>query len=363
MGATDFGVRAALRRAVQEAVRQRPYGGGRPVMTIELNTMLRNPGRRAAEAFARARAAGDPMAEQYTTGLIREMEDPRTRAAFAAALDEVAGLPMPRDAYRAPTVRDPLSSAGSYDGNLAPNLRISLPADVDMDKARRLNAVLGRELDQAAMAFSTRRDASLFDPPGPDSMRAYGIHAASDGPLSPDVARDVMRGLPDNALSTWRSGPRSYVMDVHPSYGADGPVPPDLGAVKSAAQEAFGRRGLPYQVQGADIDLPRSDYVEAEDYAGRMAPPDARGAGGSAADLGGGLARDPAGPGLQYPRTAEGFRMLRARLDARWQAFADEIARRHGEGAAVALLTALGGGGALAASQRARADAPTLSAA
>lgn len=227
--------------------------------TIESNTLLNEEGKEANDEFELIKGLDLPWAKKLVTKFERIQ-----REVFKEIVSEkVANQLIKAIVGRAANVtRIDSSSSGTYEGKVSPNMRIpmfyrnsqNIPFKLEKSEINVLLAILGKELDQAAMA------ASLFTPVD-GKGDTFRILLPNRTVLKEEIsAFDTAVGYPIN----FYQAANGSVLEINVG-GYE--KKPTLNEVKSAIVTVFGDVKAKYIESGYDSTYITKDKVEyAQSY-------------------------------------------------------------------------------------------------
>jgi hypothetical protein len=228
------------------------------IQTMEMNTKLREDGKKFADALEESKKLAIP-------GNIKLAEQVLQRAAKSLTLrtadkaDKSIKLPSPLSklasvfgAANADITRIEFGR-GTFQGDVSPNVRI--PMDAIPEKYRpAFMSVLGKHFYQAAQA------ASRFKSVDPTQAQSHSIWM--HGKASMDGLEDLAQALTDEGHEANISQrPNGVLIDVHPKFTEQGPVPISPDTLDLIAEDILGK--------GNSSVIPReyqSIYLEKQEY-------------------------------------------------------------------------------------------------
>jgi hypothetical protein len=226
------------------------------IQTMEVNTRLREAGQQFADALDESKKRG-------VVGNIKLAEKVLLRAAKSLSLrtSNAEGKKFPSALSKLASVFGASNAdiariefgRGTFAGDISPNIRI--PMDVIPEKYREaFMAVLGKQFYQAAQA------ASKFTSVEPSQAKSYSIWMHRKGTM--DGLENLAKALTDEGHEANISQrPNGVLIDVHPKFTDNGPVPIDPIVLETIADNVLGT--------GNSSVIPReykSIYLEKQDY-------------------------------------------------------------------------------------------------
>lgn len=211
----------ALRRTTQE-FREAPKA------TVELGTKLTPTGLRAHELYKQAIAAGDEKTQKdYEKALVTAM--------YASARGQGHGWELLKKAITGdlsnksditrivqPTADDPFTHGGTYEDEMAPNIRVPLKG-MTPTQIQYFNAIAGKHLNQAAMAASQVLPVDPDQAPRPGYTRGHSVFVpTTDGMKKEDIRKFASEINRLGHSMSYTSYPNGYVFDINPQFGDDG---------------------------------------------------------------------------------------------------------------------------------------------
>lgn len=240
-----------------------------PKATIELGTKLTPTGLRAHELYKQAIASGDEKSQKdYEKALVTAMYASGRGKGHGWELLKKAitgDLSTQSDITRIvqPTADDPFSHGGTYEDEMAPNIRIPLKG-MTPQQIQYFNAIAGKHLNQAAMAASQILPVDPEQAPRPGYVRGHSVFV----PTVDGIKKEDIRGFASeiNRLGhsmSYTSYPNGYVFDINPQFTDDGVKGIDHDALANAYDATLrSTYGAP-KLFAHDY---RSEYQEKSDY-------------------------------------------------------------------------------------------------
>ncbi len=228
-------------RATTKAFREAPKA------TVEFGTLLTPSGKRGAELFESAKAAGDELTQkEYLKVLTSSM------------YDSARGKPTPwQNLIRvatnraesvtriySPTSQDPFAISGTFQGAAGPNIRIPF-RDMTPDQIAYANAVAGSGLKQKAMAAAEIRRLTPGEALPEGFVPTNSLKFDIDGPVPESLLVDITKELGEGYEVSAMRYPDSIVVDINPKFGDAGPEAPDIDNIDRAVdmlRERYGAR-------------------------------------------------------------------------------------------------------------------------
>ena len=228
------------------------------IQTMEMNTKLREDGKKFADALEESKKLAIP-------GNIKLAEQVLQRAAKSLTLrtadkvDKSIKLPSPLSklasvfgAANADITRIEFGR-GTFQGDVSPNVRI--PMDAIPEKYRpAFMSILGKHFYQAAQA------ASRFISVNPAQAQSHSIWM--HGKATMEGLEDLAQALTDEGHEANISQrPNGVLIDVHPKFTDQGPVPISPTILETLAEDVLGK--------GNSSVIPReyqSIYLEKQEY-------------------------------------------------------------------------------------------------
>jgi hypothetical protein len=230
-------------RATTKAFREAPKA------TVEFGTLLTPSGKRGAELFEEAKAAGDELTQkEYLKVLTSSM------------YDSARGKPTPwQNLVRvatnraesvtriySPTSQDPFAISGTFQGAAGPNIRIPF-RDMTPDQIAYANAVAGSGLKQKAMAAAEIRRLELNDPIPKGYVQTNSIKFDIDGPVPESLLVDITKELGKGFEVSAMRYPDGLMVDINPRFGDAGPEAATVEAIDRATdmlEERYKAKGV-----------------------------------------------------------------------------------------------------------------------
>jgi hypothetical protein len=221
--------------------------------TVESNTLLNKEGKEANDEFELIKDLDLPWAKKLVTKFERIQREAFEKIVSEKVVNQLIKAIVGRAAN---VTRIDSSSNGTYEGKVSPNMRIpmfyknsqNIPFKLDKSEINVLLAILGKELDQAAMA------ASLFTPvdgKGDTFRILIPNKTVSEEEIS---AFDRAVGYPINFFQAANGG----VLEINVG-GYD--TKPTLDVVKNAIMDVFGDVKAKYIESGYDSTYITKDKV------------------------------------------------------------------------------------------------------
>lgn len=305
-----------------------------PKATVEVGTLLTTKGKYAVDLVEAANAVGDEVTaanylEAITATLFNSGRSGFAKPGWRELVRAITGEARALTRIEAASGTGPYAVAGSFEGVLSPNIRVPLKDMTDPQIAV-FNAVVGKALNQAAMAASTVLPA---DPSGA-AREGYtpGISLfiqTTDG-LSKVQLETFAQALPEGHDISSHATPGGVVIDINPAFGDQGPVGITQSGVDTAALalEATGISATDVKQFAVDH---RSVYTEASEYDATIAAFDEEMRNGAAEELKalGVSAKDAAGiVGTRTPVTSKVLGKVRSAIRGRATTVAKRLSRR-----------------------------------
>jgi len=228
-----------------------------PIATIEINTAQTMAGARASDLVQMAVDQGDNVAvsafNKMVTGALYKASRGAT-SPFTPLISAVIGKKVKPSRIEVPTSDRPFDVAGTYKGEMSPNIRVPLQG-LSNDEINVVMAGMAKAWKQEGVP-ATRFTTVLPDTaPAEGSIRTYSVFIQTTDDLSGDNWLKFADALPvENEISI-RRVPNGYVLDIHPDY--EKKVGPTIDAVEEAVQSL---RGLGSKFDVIDRDVVGFSY-------------------------------------------------------------------------------------------------------
>jgi hypothetical protein len=216
-----------------------------PKATVEFGTLLTPSGKRGAELYEAARAAGDELTQrEYLKLLTAAMyESARGKPTSWQNLVRVA-TDRAESVTRiyAPTSSDPFAIAGTFQGAAGPNIRIPFK-NMTPDQIAYANAVAGSGLKQKAMAAAEIRRLNPGEALPEGYVATNSMKFDIDGPVPETLLVDITKELGEGFEVSAMRYPDGIVVDINPRFGDAGPEAPSIENIDRAVdmlQERYG---------------------------------------------------------------------------------------------------------------------------
>ena len=209
----------------------------------------------AQQAFKNNPVAAREFLETFTSVLYasgRGVTNP-----FNELVSAITGKKTTLTRLQAPTSESPFDVAGTYEGEVSPNVRVPMPENMSDEDIRVAMAVIGRAWKQAAMAHSNFQDKGKAE--GVDTHSVF-VETTDNLGATGRLFEDFSSALPDGHEVIIERWPNGYMLHVTPDFTDDGPVSLDVDSIIEEADKAFGSavKVAPTVFSG--------DYIEAVDY-------------------------------------------------------------------------------------------------
>lgn len=243
-------------RAFLSGMKAGPRG---PIATVEIYSVKTEVGRVLSEARERAGQFDDQVFEQeLVQAQVRGLEEAYNGKTFHKLAHAVTGRHTELTAAEIPSRTNPFDFSGTYEGNLTPNARIPLTGATD-EELGQMNAIIGKEWEQEAMAASEIRIVDWGSKPTPGFTRGASLFIAEPGADPRKIAIRVRAAVPAEHEFSIHATNRGYVVDVFPRFGPDGPV----GITKDQAALLADSLGQNTDAMAHDY---RSVYTTSDQY-------------------------------------------------------------------------------------------------
>ena len=209
----------------------------------------------AQEAFKNDPVAAREFLETFTSVLYasgRGVTNP-----FNELVSAVTGKKTTLTRLQSPTSESPFDIAGTYEGEVSPNVRVPMPANMADEDMRVVMAVIGRAWKQAAMAHSNFQDKGKAE-----GVDTHSVFVETTENLGTDGALfgQFSSALPDGHEVIIERWPNGYMLHVTPSFTDEGPVSLDAKTINTEATKTFG------DTVKVGPTIFSGDYIEADDY-------------------------------------------------------------------------------------------------
>jgi len=232
---TDPRLADALRKTTP-AFRQAPKA------TVEFGTLLTPHGRRGAEIFTAAKAAGDQLTQNeylklltssmYASGRGKPTLWENTVRVATGGSDKVTRIYSPK-------AEDPFAISGTFEGAAAPNIRVPLK-NMSPDQIAYFNAMAGQGLRQKAMAAAQIRRIKPDDTLAEGEVATSSIRFDWEGVVPEELVIGISRSLGEGFEVSVARYPDGLVVDVNPRFGDAGPEGPDADAIDAVEDFLIG---------------------------------------------------------------------------------------------------------------------------
>jgi hypothetical protein len=209
----------------------------------------------AQEAFKNNPVAAREFLETFTSVLYasgRGVTNP-----FNELVSAITGKKTTLTRLQAPTSESPFDIAGTYEGEVSPNVRVPMPANMADEDIQVVMAVIGRAWKQAAMAHSNFQDPAVSE-----GVETHSVFVETTENLGADGALfgQFSSALPDGHEVIIERWPNGYMLHVTPSFTDEGPVSLDVETIDTEATKTFG------DTTKLMSTIFSGDYIEAEAY-------------------------------------------------------------------------------------------------
>ena len=223
-----------------------------PIATIEINTVQTMAGARASDLLQMAVDQGDDVAvtafNKMVTGALYKASRGST-SPFTPLISAVVGKKVKPSRIEVPTSDRPFDVAGTYKGEMSPNIRVPLQG-LSNDEINVVMAGMAKAWKQEGVP-ATRFTTALPDSaPAEGSIRTYSVFVETTDDLSGDNWLKFADALPEVNEISVRRVPNGYVLDIHPDY--ENGVGPAIDDVEKAAQ-SLSELGSAFDVIDRDV--------------------------------------------------------------------------------------------------------------
>ena len=253
-----------------------------PKATVEVGTLLTTKGRHAADLVEAGLAVGDTLTEsKYYDAILSTLSKMSLKkfkqGSMLPVLRSIAGSTFNITRIQTGTKARPFDVAGWFEGRLSPNIRIPLQAlstenfladpetgELRWSEISVFNAVVGKALNQAAMATSEVLPVNAAEPARDGYISGTSVFVQDNSGLTPEQLKTFANALPEGFGLSSYTLPGGVVIDINPKYD---PATDSLVGIEGADLEpAIDALGLPDGVASLlDHDF-KSVYDEASEY-------------------------------------------------------------------------------------------------
>tara|TARA_R110002074_G_scaffold92179_4_gene201222 strand:+ start:454 stop:3375 length:2922 start_codon:yes stop_codon:yes gene_type:complete len=211
-----------------------------PIATIEVNTVQTMAGARASDLLQKAVDQGNDVAvrtfNKMVTGALYKASRGKT-SPFAPIISAVVGKRIKPSRIEVPTADRPFDVAGTYKGQMSPNIRVPLQG-LSNDDINVVMAGMAKAWKQEGVP-ATRFTTALADSaPAEGSIRTYSVFIKTTDDVGGDNWLKFADALPEVNEISVRRVPNGYVLDIHPDY--EKWVGPVSDAVEDAVFNSLG---------------------------------------------------------------------------------------------------------------------------
>ena len=162
-----------------------------------------------------------------------------------------------------PTADDPFTHGGTYEDEMAPNIRVPLKG-MTPKQIQYFNAIAGKHLKQAAMAASQVIPSDPDQIPRPGYVRGHSVFVpTTDGMKKEDIRSFASEINRLGHSMSYTSYPNGYVFDINPQFGDDGMKGIDHDTLANAYDATLASKYGKPSLFAHDY---RSEYQEQSDY-------------------------------------------------------------------------------------------------
>lgn len=223
-----------------------------PIATIGINTVQTMAGERASDLLQMAVDQGDDVAvtafNKMVTGALYKASRGAT-SPFTPLISAVIGKKVKPSRIEVPTSERPFDVAGTYKGEMSPNIRVPLQG-LSNDEINVVMAGMAKAWKQEGVPATRFKTALPDTAPAEGSIRTYSVFVQTTDDLSGDNWLKFADALPEVNEISVRRVPNGYVLDIHPDY--QNGVGPTIDAVEKAAQSLSGL-GSAFDVIDRDV--------------------------------------------------------------------------------------------------------------
>jgi len=225
-----------------------------PIATIEVNTVQTMAGARASDLLQKAVEQGDDVAvsefNKMTTGALYKASR-GTTSPFSPMISAVIGKKIKASRIEVPTSDRPFDVAGTYKGQMSPNIRVPLQG-LSNDDINVVMAGMAKAWKQEGVPATRFTTTTMEAPPVEGSIRTYSVFIQTTDDVAGDTWLKFADALPEVNEISVRRVPNGYVLNVHPDYEKR------VGPATDAVENAIDALGYP-----ADkVDIVPSDVVD-----------------------------------------------------------------------------------------------------
>jgi hypothetical protein len=205
-----------------------------PIATIEVNTVQTMAGARASDLLQKAVEQGDDVAvsefNKMTTGALYKASR-GTTSPFSPMISAVIGKKIKVSRIEVPTSDRPFDVAGTYKGEMSPNIRVPLQG-LSNDDINVVMAGMAKAWKQEGVPATRFTTTTMEAPPVEGSIRTYSVFVQTTDDVAGDTWLKFADALPEVNEISVRRVPNGYVLDIHPDYEKR------IGPVAEAVEDA-----------------------------------------------------------------------------------------------------------------------------
>jgi len=212
-----------------------------PIATIEINTVQTMAGARASDLLQMAVDQGDDVAvtafNKMVTGALYKASRGAT-SPFTPLISAVIGKKVKPSRIEVPTSERPFDVAGTYKGEMSPNIRVPLQG-LSNDEINVVMAGMAKAWKQEGVPATRFTTTTMEAAPAEGSIRTYSVFIQTTDDVGGDTWLKFADALPAENEISIRRVPNGYVLDIHPDYEKG------VGPIPNAVEDALDALGYP----------------------------------------------------------------------------------------------------------------------